>query len=64
MVNIGEFLENLKLAVLQCYQTDQFYWTKLVENAKIENSIATYWAIFNHYVNILCSVFFLMHQWN
>ena len=36
MVHFGEFLENLKLAVKQCYQTGQFELDKkLVENAKI-----------------------------
>ena len=37
MVHFGEFLENLKLAVKQCYQTGQFELDKkLVENAKFQ----------------------------
>ena len=39
MVQFGEFYENLKLAVKQCYQTGQFLiGQKLVENAKIQKS--------------------------
>ena len=33
MVNFGEFLKNLKLAVKQCYQNEV---TKMVEKAKID----------------------------
>ena len=37
MVHFDEFLENLKLAVKQCYQTlSVLIGQKLVENAKIE----------------------------
>ena len=42
IVHFGEFFENLKLAVKQCYQTGQ----KMVENAKIKNSNGTFWIIF------------------
>ena len=43
----GRVFENLKLAVIQCYQTGQFYkdknWWKM---SKFKNSNATFWEVF------------------
>ena len=36
MVNFGDFFENLKLEVKQCYQIGQFYWTK-IEKVNFDN---------------------------
>ena len=61
----GRVFENLKLAVIQCYQTGQFYkdknWWKM---SKFKNSNATFWVIFKQcaFMRLFFSVFCFIHQ--
>ena len=43
MVNFGEFLKKLKLAVKQCYQTAQVNFNRTKNGGKCQNSNATFW---------------------
>ena len=43
MVDFGEFFENLKLAVKQCYQTGQFYESFLSKTKILEFYVFHFW---------------------
>ena len=45
MVNFGEFLKKLKLAVKQCYQTAQVNFNRTKNGGKCQNSNATFCVI-------------------
>ena len=65
MVHFSDFLKNLKLAVKQCYQTEDKNWWK---TPKLKNLNATFWVIFKHcevilYSSIIQILAFFVRYW-